>query len=411
MHTQRRLFTVLVASTIMGSLMIGKGLASLSQPEDEIKIEHHASIDEVQHQVANKLDNMGGLIIQAKQQANIATSFRKDDAQKAMISEGTASIAAPLPAPAPEVKPALDIPDHKLMVKAEKNIYGSLFQSAKAAGIPDKITAQLVKALSHDVDFQRDIKRGDKLVVLYEATANYKGNIVKSHRPHYVKLDLGKKDVEIFITADNKFYYKDGSSAKKSLLKTPIDGARITSGFGMRTHPILGYSKMHKGTDFGAGTGTPIYAAGDGTITELGKKGAYGNYVRIKHNGTYSTAYAHASRFAKGLKNGSKVKQGQVIAYVGSTGRSTGPHLHYEVIKNGAQVNPSKYKVNFAGKLGGKELKKFKAEQQQILAKLKDAPAEQKQIAQAVISAGSTKVAMNDIEDANLGDIQIKSKY
>lgn len=376
--------------------MIGKGLASLSRPQDEFTIEHHASFEEVETQVQNKIDTLGGLVIEGKKQANLAAEYKKT-----------------LPIQPVEVaEPVLDIPDKKLFVKAEKNIYGSLFQSAKAAGVPDKITSQLIKALSYDVDFQRDIKRGDKLTVLYEATADYKGNIKKAHRPHYVKLDLGRRDVEIFITADNKFYYKDGSSAKKSLLRTPIDGGRITSGFGMRHHPILGYSKMHKGTDFGAGTGTPIYAAGDGIIAEAGKKGAYGNYVRIKHNGTYSTAYAHASRFAKGIKAGKKVKQGQIIAYVGSTGRSTGPHLHYEVLKNGAQVNPSNFNVNFAGKLGGKELKKFKAEQQQIMAKLKNAPAERKQIAKAVINAGSSEVAMNNNQaPQTLGDITIKSKY
>src|SRR5690606_774764 len=127
-------------------------------------------------------------------------------------------------------------------------------------------------------------------------------------------------------------------SVRKALLRTPINGARITSRFGMRHHPILGYSKMHRGVDFGAPTGTPIYAAGDGTVDYAGKKGGYGNYLRIRHNGTYSSAYGHISRCASGVKSGTKVKQGQIVAYVGSTGQSTGPHLHYGILAHGTQV-------------------------------------------------------------------------
>src|SRR5690606_2761235 len=153
---------------------------------------------------------------------------------------------------------------------------------------------------------------------------------------------------------------RKGESIRKALLRTPIDGARVTSGFGMRKHPILGYSKMHKGLDFGAPSGTPIFAAGAGTVVEMGHNGGYGNHVRIKHNGVYQTAYAHASRFAKGLKVGKKVKQGDVIAYVGATGRATGPHLHYEVMIDGKQVDPLSIKL-VGHKLQGAELKRFQA--------------------------------------------------
>jgi murein DD-endopeptidase MepM/ murein hydrolase activator NlpD len=166
----------------------------------------------------------------------------------------------------------------------------------------------------------------------------------------------------------NQIEYFDGkgNSVRKSLLRTPINGARISSGFGMRRHPVLGYSKMHKGTDFAAPTGTPIFAAGAGTITYYGVKGGYGNYVQIRHNPEYSTAYGHASKFNKKFKVGSKVKQGDVVAYVGTTGRSTGPHLHFEVIYKGQQINPAKVKATSGIRLAGKELKSFLATKNEI---------------------------------------------
>ena len=157
-------------------------------------------------------------------------------------------------------------------------------------------------------------------------------------------------------------YFKaDGHSAKKGLLSTPVDGARMSSGFGMRHHPVLGYSKMHKGMDFAAPTGTPIYAAGDGVVEKASRFGGYGNYVRIRHNDNIKTAYAHMSRFGKGVKSGSTVKQGEVIGYIGTTGRSTGPHLHYEVLMDGAQVNPNSVKIPTGEVLAGAELNKFKS--------------------------------------------------
>ena len=186
---------------------------------------------------------------------------------------------------------------------------------------------------------------------------------------------------------DGEYFTPSGEAIRKSLLRTPVDGARITSGFGMRMHPVLGFSKMHKGVDFGAPTGTPIFAAGNGTVVEIGKKGAYGNYVRIRHNGEYQTAYAHMSKFAKGVKKGDKVKQGEVIGYVGATGRVTGAHLHYEILVGGAQVNPGKVKTVASNKLTGKQLKAFQAQvakidaqrteqaKQQLIADRPDAPA------------------------------------
>jgi murein DD-endopeptidase MepM/ murein hydrolase activator NlpD len=171
---------------------------------------------------------------------------------------------------------------------------------------------------------------------------------------------------------DGEYYTADGVAVRKSLLKTPIDGAKITSGYGMRINPILGYSAMHQGIDFGAPKGTPIFAAGNGTIEEMDWKNGYGNYVKVRHNGTYETAYAHISKFASGLHRGSKVKQGQVIAYVGATGRATGPHLHFEIIVNGTHVNPSKVKTVASDKLTGAALKAFKAQVASIAAQRRE---------------------------------------
>lgn len=240
----------------------------------------------------------------------------------------------------------------------------SLYDAAMKSGLPSSVIADVIKAYSYDVDFQRDIQEGDSFEIVYERFENEDGELARTGQMLYATLTTSGVAHPIYWferDGDGEFFTPKGEAVRKSLLATPIDGARITSGFGARKHPILGYTKMHKGMDFGAPTGTPIYAAGNGTVVEIGKKGAYGNYVRIKHNGTFQTAYAHASKFAKGLKKGDKVKQGEVIAYVGTTGRSTGPHLHFEVLENGTQVNPKKIKSTGGDKLQGKDLKAFKA--------------------------------------------------
>jgi murein DD-endopeptidase MepM/ murein hydrolase activator NlpD len=209
-------------------------------------------------------------------------------------------------------------------------IDSSLFDAAQEAGVPMPVVADLIKTFSFDVDFQRDIQDGDAFEVLYERTENDAGEFVRSGKILFASLTLSGKEIPIYYferDGEGEYFTPGGEAIRKSLLRTPVDGARITSGFGMRMHPLLGYSKMHKGIDFGAPTGTPIYAAGSGTVVEIGKKGAYGNYIRIRHNGDYQTAYAHMSRFAKGLVQGEKVKQGQVIGYVGAAGRAPGPPL------------------------------------------------------------------------------------
>jgi murein DD-endopeptidase MepM/ murein hydrolase activator NlpD len=186
----------------------------------------------------------------------------------------------------------------------------------------------------------------------------------------YARLTLSGRDLEAyrFMLPDGsvEYYDRTGKSLRKFLLRTPVDGARLSSRFGMRRHPILGYTRMHKGVDFAAPSGTPIYAAGNGKVTKAGRNGGYGNYVEIRHNGEYSTAYAHLSRFAKGMSPGQRVSQGQVIGYVGTTGRSTGPHLHFEVRRQGSQINPLKLKSVALGQLGGNDLERFKAEMARI---------------------------------------------
>lgn len=241
--------------------------------------------------------------------------------------------------------------------RAEGTVKTSLSQAGDGAKIPAGAMAEIISAFSYDVDFQRDIQPGDTIEAMLDKKMTTEGEVGGYDNVRYAALTLQGKKKEIF-KYDGNWYEANGNSVKKSLLRTPINAARISSGFGMRRHPILGYSKMHRGTDFAARTGTPIMAAGDGTIAYRGWMGGYGNYVKIRHNGTYSTAYGHMSRFGN-IRQGSRVKQGQIIGYVGTTGRSTGPHLHYEVLQNGTQVNPVAAKFNTSPALTGQALAKF----------------------------------------------------
>ncbi len=257
----------------------------------------------------------------------------------------------------------ISAPVHREIAHAGGPIRGSFYGSASAAGVPDNLMGSVVKAFSYDVDFARDLHRGDRFDTLFESFQTADGHVVKTGKLLYAALNVGGKPIELYAYTDasgeTQFYNAKGESTRKALLKTPINGANVTSGFGMRMHPLLGYNKMHKGLDFGAPTGTPIYAAGDGTIERAAPFMGYGNYVRIQHNATYATAYGHMSRFAKNIRPGVKVKQGQVIGYVGTTGRSTGPHLHYEVLVKEAQVNPAKITVQTGNMLAGADMKKF----------------------------------------------------
>lgn len=221
----------------------------------------------------------------------------------------------------------------------------SLFEDGGNAGIPQSVLAELIQLYSFDVDFQRELRQGDAFEVMYVSLYDGDtGEEIQYGDIVYAMLTVDGRQLPLFRfeTEDGEVDYYDpsGQSVRRALMRTPIEGARVSSNFGMRHHPILGYSRMHTGTDFAAPRGTPIYAAGDGVIESLGTNGGYGKYVRVRHNSNYDTAYAHMSRYANGLRRGSHVLQGQIIGFVGTTGRSTGPHLHYEVIQNGDKINP-----------------------------------------------------------------------
>ncbi len=260
--------------------------------------------------------------------------------------------------------------------RTKSQVGASLYATAQDNKVPEYIVAELTRAFAYDVDFQRQVKASDTFEVFYGNPLT--GSSSKRKVLHYAQLVLdGKaKTYYRFTTADGQTDYFDerGQSATKSLLKTPVSGARLTSGFGMRRHPLLGYSKMHTGVDFGVPYGTPIRAAGAGKVEIAGRHGAYGVTVEIQHNGKYETLYAHMSKLAAGIRRGRKVNQGQIIGYVGSTGRSTGPHLHYEVRVNGKAVNPTRIRTAGGKQLAGKELTKFRLMKQRVLAMMQAAP-------------------------------------
>ncbi|MBV1929371.1 MAG: peptidoglycan DD-metalloendopeptidase family protein [Gammaproteobacteria bacterium] len=251
-------------------------------------------------------------------------------------------------------------------LKAGKGtIQSSLYLAADKADVPDSVILSLIKMYSWSVDFQRDIRKDDKFEVMYEEYTTEDGKVVSGKgNILYATLTLSDDPISLYryelSKGDVDFFAPDGGSVRKTLMRTPINGARLSSGFGRRKHPVLGYTKMHKGLDFAAPSGTPIYAAGDGVLEKVGRNGSYGNYVRIRHRHGLKTAYAHLKGFKSGIRSGKRVKQGDVIGYVGTTGRSTGAHLHYEVIMSGRQVNPKTVKLPTQGRsLSGKNLDLF----------------------------------------------------
>ena len=251
----------------------------------------------------------------------------------------------------------------KRLVKKNGFITDSLYLSGLRAGIHKKAINEMIAIFSFSVDFQRDIWRNDNFEIFYEEEfIKYDKSNKNLGKILYASLDLqslGSLKLFRFDSDNGKIEYFDesGKSAKKLLMKTPVDGARLSSGFGLRKHPILGYNIKHRGVDFAAPKGTPIYAAGDGIIEKKGWNGAYGKYIRIRHANNFKTAYAHLSKFNK--TPGGRVKQRQIIGYVGSTGRSTGPHLHFEILKNNIRINPQKLKLPSGRKLKGEELQRF----------------------------------------------------
>lgn len=252
-------------------------------------------------------------------------------------------------------------------------ITDSLFASASRAGMPMEVSAKLSNMFLYDVDFQREIHYGDEFEAVYEVFYDEQGRAVAYGDVLYGRMTWrgGGKERGYYAYADGAdddlaWFDETGSSARRLLMKTPIEGARITSSFGMRKHPVLGYTKGHKGTDFGAARGTPIMAAGDGTVERANRFGSFGNYVKIKHAAGFQTAYAHLKGFGPGIKAGSRVRQGDIIGYVGTTGRSTGPHLHYEVLKDGTQVNPMTVKVADGRRLMDEDMAAFARERDWI---------------------------------------------
>ncbi|MFW6297750.1 MAG: M23 family metallopeptidase [Desulfosalsimonas sp.] len=268
---------------------------------------------------------------------------------------------------------------HTRPARAEAEIKTSLYKAAREADLPTETLMQVLRAYSYDVDFQRDIQPGDSIEILYEEKVDEDGKVVAQGNVLFAALHTNGRSLRIYRhetgNGGTGFYNAEGESVRKALMVTPIEGGRLSSGYGMRKHPILGYNKMHEGLDFAAPAGTPIMAAGDGVVEYAGRKGSYGKYIRIRHPNQYKTVYAHLSRYAENIKSGKRVEQGQTIGYVGSTGRSTGPHLHYEVLHAGSQINPTEMETKPGRSLEGEELQRFmlaKAELEELYASLEE---------------------------------------
>ncbi len=259
----------------------------------------------------------------------------------------------------------IELPLTTEFVRVSGVIDSSLFVNGRNAGIPISALIELIRIYSFDVDFQRDIWNGDAFEIMFERQRDEDDRVVNNGDIHYAKLTLRGTNLPFYRFETSKgtidYFNEKGESVRKALMKTPLDGARLSSRFGNRKHPILGYTRLHAGVDFAAPTGTPIYAAGDGTVEVASTNGGYGKYIRIRHNGTYSTAYAHLNGYARGVGSGKRVRQGQVIGYVGTTGRSTGPHLHYEIHRDGKPINPLGLKLPSGEKLKGDRLATFQS--------------------------------------------------
>ena len=251
---------------------------------------------------------------------------------------------------------------YKKKTLVENIISNNLYSSAMEAKMDPETIVEFARIFGFEIDFQRDIRKNDYFKILYDKYFDENGDFVKSGSILFAHMSVNGREISLYKFGNDKdygFFDIDGKSVEKALMKTPINGARLSSSYGLRKHPILGFNKLHKGTDFAAPTGTPIMASGSGTITRAKWCGGGGNCIKIKHNSTYETVYAHMKSFATGIKVGKKVKQGQIIGYVGSTGMSTGPHLHYEVIINGKHVNSQTLKLPSGKTLKDEERKEF----------------------------------------------------
>ena len=254
--------------------------------------------------------------------------------------------------------------------RAAAKIDSSLYLAAMQAGIPAEVVVDLIRMFSYDVDFQRDVQPGDEFEVIFNRFYTEDGQAAKTGTILAASMTLSGRKQSLYRfdadSGDQEYFDVDGRSARSMLMRTPVDGARISSRFGRRRHPILGYNRVHKGIDFAVPTGTPVMAAGGGMVTHAGYQPGFGNLVVVSHTNGYSTAYGHLSRFAPGVRRGARVRQGQIVAYSGSTGMSTGPHLHYEVRLNGGQVNPTNMRMANGRTLSGGERQRFLAERARI---------------------------------------------
>ena len=262
---------------------------------------------------------------------------------------------------------------NKKEVVVKNTIDNNLYSAATGVGIEPNIIIEFARIYGFEIDFQRDIRKGDTFEIFYEKFLDDNDVVRDTGKIIYAHMNVNNREINLYNFNDGNelgYYDINGKSIVKSLMKTPINGARLSSSFGMRKHPILGFNKMHRGTDFAAPKGTPIMASGSGTVTRARWCGGGGNCVKIRHNSTYETIYAHMSKFASGIKEGRKVRQGQIIGYVGSTGMSTGPHLHYEVVVNGKKVNSQKLKLPSGKILKGESRNQFELERIKIDLKL-----------------------------------------
>ena len=279
--------------------------------------------------------------------------------------------------------------------RAGATIDSSLYLAAMQAGIPADVVVKMIHMFSYEVDFQRDLKPGNSFEVLYNYYYTPDGQPAKEGEIQYAALHLSSRSIALYRYQPKgepaDYFDARGQSARSMLMKTPVDGARITSGFGMRFHPILGYSRMHKGVDFGVPIGTPVMAAGSGIVRQEGRLGGYGNFISVDHQNGYSTAYGHLSRFAPGVHVGLRVRQGQVIAYSGNSGMSTGPHLHYEIRIHNMQVNPAAVRIATGQRLYGRDLRNYLVERLHMDTELTSMPLEAK-----VAESGGELRAMRD---------------
>jgi murein DD-endopeptidase MepM/ murein hydrolase activator NlpD len=305
--------------------------------------------------------------------AQIQMVTKKEDGSKKIIS-----LYYPINAiTSVEVKKNKDIFDvSKVVLKLNKKeivlsntIKNNLYSSAVEAGIEPNIVVEFANIFGFEVDFQRDIRKGDAFEIYYEQYVDDDNIVRRTGKIIYASMFVNNKEISLYnfkYSNETGFYDVDGKSVIKTLMKTPINGARLSSSFGMRKHPILGFNKLHQGTDFAAPRGTPIMASGNGMVAMAQKYKGYGNYILIKHNSIFKTAYAHLSKYGRGIRKGVRVAQGQIIGYVGSTGMSTGPHLHYEVIKNGKKINSQRLKLPTGKILNNEARNKFEVERIKI---------------------------------------------